>query len=195
MKFIQIMNQNLKHIALITILIAVSACNNNSKPDDTKAVAEEQNDKKFGDNQPEIDAQFLVNAAESNLKIINLSQLAQVSGKSSQIKEMGRMMEKDHTKSLNNIASLAKSKMISIPTSPTEDAKKEYKDLNAKPGDNFDKAYSDMMVNEHIDAISVYEKATTECNDTEIKNWAIAALPDLRTHLDQALSSQKKNDK
>ena len=52
-----------------------------------------------------------------------------------------------------------------------------------------------MMVSGHKDAISTFEKASTESTDADIKQWATGMLPGLRTHLDHAMMCQKKSDK
>jgi hypothetical protein len=36
-----------------------------------------------------------------------------------------------------------------------------------------------MMVSGHKDAIATFEKASTDCKGTDIKNWATATLPEL----------------
>lgn len=179
----------------ITIILLFASCSNNQKPEDTKDVAEEHNEAKFDNNNQEMDAQFLVNAAEINLEEIQLGQLAQQIGRTTHVKELGRMMEKSHSKALLDLTALAKSKMITIPGSPTDHAQDAYKTLNEKSGNDFDKAYVDMMVSGHKDAIAAFEKASHDCNDTDIKNWASASLPDLRAHLDHSIDCQKKVDK
>lgn len=179
---------------IITTIIGTSSCTNN-KPENTKDVAEEHNDAKFDNNKNEKDAQFLVNIAEINREEISLGQLAQQSGRITHIKELGKMMEDAHTKSLADVTALAKSKNISLPDALTDNGKAAYKKLNDKSGNDFDKAYADMMVSEHKDAISLFEKASTESTDLEIRAWATASLPALRTHLDHSMMSQKKCDK
>ena len=49
----------------------------------------------------------------------------------------------------------------------------------------------DMMVKGHKDAISKFEKASKDCDDADIRAWALATLPALRTHLDHSLTCQK----
>ncbi len=178
---------------VITILL-IASCSNNPKPEDTKDVAEEHNNAKFDNNKQENDAQFLVNAAEINMEEIRLGQLAQQNGRTTHVKELGKMMEDAHSKSLKDLTVLANSKMITIPTSPTDNAQDAYKKLNNKSGNDFDKAYADMMVSGHKDAIAAFEKASTDCNDTDIINWATASLPGLRKHLDHAINCQKMCD-
>ncbi len=70
--------------------------------------------------------------------------------------------------------------------------KEAYKSLNKKSENDFDKAYADMMVSGHKDAIAIFEKASTDCNDTDIKKLGKQLLSDLRTHLDHSIDCQKK---
>jgi putative membrane protein len=181
-------------ILIIAIIISISSCeNNNSK--DTKDVAEDHNDAKFDKNDNEKDVQFLVNAAEINMEEISLGQLAQHKGSTNHVKELGKMMEESHTKSMAELTALAQTKSISLPTSQTDNVKEAYKNLNEKSGNDFGKEYSSMMVNGHKKAIELFEKASTECTDPEIKAWAAATLPILRTHLDQAMICKKQCEK
>jgi putative membrane protein len=180
--------------ALLMALIAGNfACN--PKPDDTKEVAEERNDDKFENNSSEKDAQFLVEAAEINIREINLGKLAQTKGTSDHVKELGKMMVDQHTKSMADLTVLASSKMISIPTTETEKVNEAFRKLDQKSGDEFGKEYSDMMVNGHEDAISLFEKASSESTDMEIKTFASGALPELKAHLENAKACQAKCDK
>lgn len=177
---------------LICIMgLLATSCGNKTETEDTKEIAEEHNEAKF-DNNKEFDSQFLVNAAEVNLEEIQLSQLAQQKCTMTEVKELGVMMEKAHTKASTDLTDLASKKMITIPTSLTDNGKNAYEKLNNKKGTNFDKEYCDMMVKGHKDAIDMFEKAETKCTDPDIKQWASNMLPELRTHLDHAITCQKK---
>lgn len=179
---------------IIAVINGITSCeNNNSK--DTKDVAEDHNDAKFDKNDNEKDAQFLVNAAEINMEEISLGQLAQQKGSTNHVKELGKMMEESHTKSLAELTALAQTKSISLPTSQTDNVKEAYKNLNEKSGNDFGKEYSSMMVNGHKKAIELFEKASADCTDPDIKAWATATLPILRTHLDQAMICKKQCEK
>lgn len=182
-------------IIISTNILFFTSCSNNKKVEDTKDIAEEHNEDKFEDKDKENDAQFLVNAAEINLEEIQLGKLAQQNGQTTYVKELGKMMEEAHTKSLNDLIVLAKSKSITIPNAATNDAKNAYDKMNEKKGKDFDKAYADMMVDGHKDAIETFEKASNDSKDVDIKNWASASLPALRTHLDHSIDCQKKFEK
>jgi len=187
-------NKNLKTVlfnAFIIIAVAFSAAScSNSKPEDPKDVAEDQNEEKFSGNK-EDDAQFLVNAAEINLMEIQLGQLASSNAMMSEVKEMGKMMVTDHTKAMSELKELAAKKAITIPEALTEDGQKEYNKMTEKTGKDFDKDYCDKMVDGHKDAIDKFEKAANNATDAEIKQWASSTLPTLRTHLDHAIMCQE----
>jgi putative membrane protein len=133
-------------------------------------------------------------AAEMQLEEISLGKLAQQKGNSAHIKELGKMMEEDHTKSFTELQALAQSKSISIPTTVTEDSMDAYNNLNEENGNDFGKAYNDMVVEHHEDAIELYEKAATDSEDPAIRAWATEKLPGLRTHLQLAKSAKEKSD-
>lgn len=175
--------------------LALPSCSNSSKPEDSKEVAEEHNDAKFDEKKQEKDAQFLVEAAEINLEEIQLGQLAQTKSKNASVIALGKMMEDAHTKAMNDLKSLAEKKSITIPVALTEDGQDAYKKLSEKSEKDFNKDYCDMMVKGHEKAIDKFEKASTDCEDTDIKNWAGSMLPALREHLDHAKTCDDKMKK
>lgn len=180
-------------LVFAAVLGASSCMNNNAK--DTKKVATERNEEKFDNKTKEKDAEFLVDAAEFSLEQINLGQLAQQKSNISHVKELGKMMETEHTKSLADLTALAKTKSMAVPASQTNDGQDAYEKLNKKIGNNFGTTYSDMMVTVHKDAIALFEMAAAECSDPDIRAWASATLPTLRMHLDRALVCQVECEK
>jgi putative membrane protein len=206
---------NLKSILVYTMcivgtLVIASSCSEN-RTNDSRDVAENENkanltsDNRTGDHmttdnrtavviENDNDAQFLMDAAEMQHEEIRLGQLAQQKGNSAHVKELGKMMEADHSKALNELQALAQSKSIAIPTSATDDSMDAYNKLNEENGNDFEKAYSDLMVEHHEDAIELYEKAATDSEDPAIRAWATEKLPGLRTHLQHAKSAKEKSD-
>lgn len=197
---------NFKSILVHSILIAgsvmiISSCDEN-KTSDSKEVAEQENIDKLAKNDQTIvvidndnGMKFLMEVAEMQLEEISLGKLAQQKGTSPHVKELGKMMEAEHGKTLSELTALAKSKSVSIPTSVTKDSKDAYDKLNKKTGNDFDKTYSEMMVEHHEDAIELFEKASADSNDPEIKAWATQKLPALRTHFEQAKATKEASDK
>jgi putative membrane protein len=192
MKKYNYMKKTLLMVTLVASVLLIASCGNNQKSQDTKDVAQDLNEAKFDANKQQKDTKFLVNAAEINMKQIQLGQLAQQKGSTTHVKELGKRMEDAYTKSQKNLTALARKKSITIPTSPTDDAQDAYTELDKKSGSDFDKAYADKMVSHHEDAIKTFEDATKERHDIDINNWAIAALPDLRTNLNHSIDCQKR---
>lgn len=178
-------------LIIAMFVFSIVACNEN-KPEDTKEVAEEQNEEKFETNKSENDAEFLVDAAEINMMEIQLGQLASSKAVAQDVKDLGKMMETEHSKSLDELKALAAKKSVSLPATMTDEGQDHYKKLSEKTGNDFDKEFCDMMVKGHKDAIDKFEKASTGAQDSEIKEWATATLPALRNHLDHATQCQDK---
>jgi putative membrane protein len=186
-------------VACLSLFLGVSSCKKEAKEEDPKEVAEDQNDAKFEENDSkEDDSQFLVAAAETDLMEIEIGKLAQSKGTHAHVKEFGKMLVTDHTKSANDTKPFAEKLQVSLPTSITEKGKEHYNELNEeKQGHDFDEKFADMMVKGHEEAINKMEKASKDANDPEIRTWAGAMVPTLKTHLEHAkmLQEQIKNQK
>lgn len=146
------------------------------------------------DNQKdqEMNRQFLVSAAETNLKQIQAGQLAQQNGQADHVRELGKMLEDAHTQSQQELTTLAEGKMISLPSSIDENSQEDFNDLMNESDDDFDKSYTDMMVSVHEDSIEAFEQASNDSKDSDIKKWATATLPNLRKHLNKSRECQTK---
>jgi putative membrane protein len=125
------------------------------------------------------------------MKEIRLSELAKENSTMDDCKKMADMMIQDHTKAQTDLQALAAKKAVTLPTALSDDSQKDYSGLNEKKGMDFDKKYCDMMVDGHKDAISKYEKFSTDAADPDIRAMAASMLPKLRTHLDHAMTCQQ----
>jgi putative membrane protein len=192
MKKGRITPKSFTYLAFLSMsLVVVTACNDN-KPEDPKEVAEDQNEERFDDRKSEKDAAFLVEAAAINLKEIKLGELAVQKGTLGEVKDLGKMMIKEHTTALNDLKKLAASMSVTLPTSLTEDGQGAYDKLTEKSIQNFDKEYSEMMVKGHEDAINQFEWASSNAEDLAIRNGASSMLPALHSHLEHANAVHEK---
>ena len=180
--------------ALLGCIILVSSCSFDSNSESKKSKSEDLDKEHLDNKKMSSDAQFLVNASEINLEEILLGKMAQQSGRSPQVMEFGRSVEDIHLNSQAELMALAKSKNIVVPTSPANEANELYVELKNKSTNDFDKAFADIMVKGHRDAINVFENASKECKDDDIKQFAKNALPELRKHLNYSIGFQKKVD-
>lgn len=175
------------------VLLIMAAClnlvsckpQNTGKQEDSKDIAEKFNDAKFRHSK---EAQFLVDATELCYDEIELARLAQSNGTNQDIKDIGKMMETDNTRFLDEIKKLSETKDITIPSEITSKGQKDRKKLADDAGNNFDKNYCDMVVENHKKAIKKYMDAIEDCEDVDVKNWANKSLAVLRNHLDHAMT-------
>jgi putative membrane protein len=196
MKRTSLLSKALLGAAVVTLSFGIQSCKNETKNGDAKEVAEDQNEAKFDDvnDEKESDSDYLVAAAEVDMKEIELGKLAQTKSTNPDVKALGKMMEDAHSKALADLKATASKKNISIPESSTENVQDAYKDLNDKTGHDFDKAYADMMVDGHEKTIDKMEKASEKANDPDIRMWAANMLPELRKHLEHAKMTKEKVD-
>ena len=135
---------------------------------------------------------FVNEAATGGMMEVELGNLATQKAKSQRVKDFGRMMVDDHTNANNNLKEIASRKNIDVPAVITDDQKKDMDKLSKKSGADFDKAYVDMMVEDHKKDIAAFKKAAGSVGDNDIKNFATTTLPTLQKHLDSIQSIKSK---
>jgi putative membrane protein len=196
MKKTSLFSKMLLGTAVFTMAFAMQSCKDENKAEDPKEVAEDENEAKFDDANEDMekDSDYLVAAAEVDMKEIELGKLAQQKSTNKDIQALGKMMVDQHMKASADTKALAGKKNVTLPSSLTEKGKEAYEDLNGKTGHDFDKAYADMMVDGHEKTIEKMEKASEKAEDADIRMWAANMLPVLRTHLEHAKMTKEKVD-
>lgn len=178
------------------LLLSLNSCKNETKQEDPKEVAEEQNEAKFDSiDTKEDDSEFLVDATEINLAEIEIGKLAQTKSTNTEIKKFGKMLVDEHTKLAAEVKAVADKRNFSLPASLTEEGQDEYDKLNEKTGVDFDKNFVDKMIDGHEKAIDKFTKASENANDEEIKAWASKNVASLTAHLQHAKQLKQDLDK
>jgi putative membrane protein len=127
----------------------------------------------------------MIKASSGGMMEVELGRMAQEKAQNPRVKEFGAMMVKDHTQANTEMKTVADVKSVVLPPTLGEDHQKHVNDLREKAGADFDKAYMDMMVDDHKKDISEFEEAS-KLDDSDVKAFAIKTLPVLRVHLDSA---------
>jgi putative membrane protein len=141
------------------------------------------------------DAAFAVAAADGGMLEVALGKLAVKQGTSTAVKKLGAQMVKDHSKANMELKALAGEKHITIPATMSEKCQKEISDLESKTGEDFNKAYADLMVKDHKDDIDEFKKEAKDGNDAQVSSWAKNKIPVLEHHLMMAEDVQKQLEK
>lgn len=134
---------------------------------------------------------FMTKAASGGMMEVQLGQIAQDQAQNQRVKDFGAMMVRDHSKANDELKTLASTKNVTLSDSLMPDHKHHVTDLQKKKGTAFDKAYMNMMVQDHQKDIQEFEKASNNLSDGEIKAFATRTLPVLRAHLDSANAISK----
>jgi putative membrane protein len=136
------------------------------------------------DTSMKADRDFVMEAASGGLMEVTLGKLAESNAASAQVKEFGRMMVTDHSKANTELKAVAAKKNLAVSPTPLEKQQKKIDDLKTKKGADFDKAYVDLMVDDHKEDIDKFKDEAEKGNDTDIKAFAAKTLPVLNKHLE-----------
>ena len=180
-------------VLVTTAMYVLPSCNN--AENSANKTAKEENKEKFNNTDEKPDVKFAMEAASGGMMEVELGNLAMANGSSAAVKDFGKDMVTDHTKANDELKSMAATKTISLPATTDNDKQKKIDDLKQKTGQDFDKAYIDLMVSDHKDDIDLFQKEADKGNDPDVKSWASGKVPTLQHHLMMAEDIQKSMKK
>ena len=190
----------MKSLFFVTMITLIGAACNNSSTDSVEK-ADSTNKARLDSsadtsNKTAIAAdketsEFLVKATDGGIMEVSLGNIAKTKGRNASVKKFGEMMIEDHEKANAKIKDLAAARHVEVPARVSDDKADMIKKLNTKDGKDFDKAYIDMMVDDHKEDIKEFEDAGNKINDTEVKQFINSTLPVLRKHLDSCTAIQQ----
>ncbi len=126
--------------------------------------------------------------AQTNLLALEAARLAKQKGQSADVKEFADAMESEHAQAADRLKHFAQQKGVPVQDSlESKDAAKLAK-LQRLQGAEFDRAYSQEMVQTHQDAVKLFEAAASSAPETDVQAYAQSQLPMLRKHLRMAQS-------
>jgi len=137
-------------------------------------------------NDLESDSSFAMEAASGGLMEVQLGKMAQTKGSAAEVKNFGQKMVTDHGKANAELKTIAAAKNITLPTALASKHQEHINELQGKTGAEFDKAYMDLMVEDHEEDIEAFEKEVNKGSDAEIKAFASKTLPVLKMHQEMA---------
>ena len=125
-------------------------------------------------------------AADAGMTEVQAAELAKGHTISDKTKAFADDMIKDHTAAANDVKALAATKNVTLPSTISDDHQKAIKDLTEKKPADFEKAYLNMMVDDHQKVVDKFKDASDKCKDPDVKALATKLLPTLQAHLDHA---------
>jgi len=132
------------------------------------------------------DAKFVRTAAQSGMAEVRMGQLIKESAQSKELREFGEKLVTDHTKANQELNQIAARKGVSPPSQAAEKHEKMIDQLSKLKGTEFDRAAQKHAVMHHQEDVQLFEKASQNLKDTELKAFAEKTLPTLKEHLEMA---------
>jgi putative membrane protein len=128
----------------------------------------------------EKDKTFMKKAAKGGMMEVAMGNVAEQKAQSDDVKSFGKRMVTDHGKANDELKSIAAKKGVQLPT----------KEHTAKW--TSDKAYIDMMVQDHEKDLAEFKEEANSGSDPDVKKFADDTAKVIQEHLDLAKETQGK---
>jgi putative membrane protein len=140
------------------------------------------------------DKQFLKMAADANMMEAHLGQMAEAQASEDTVKNFGKTLDQDHTKSYNQLQQVASKDGQSIPKGINVGQDKSVGQLMHMKGKSFDRSFVRHEIQDHQKAIAEFKREAKSGENPDLKSYAQQTLPVLENHLHQAqdLAKAKK---
>jgi putative membrane protein len=128
---------------------------------------------------------FVTKVAISDMMEIQASQLALARQPDADTKPFAEQMVRDHQQTSKELKALVDSGKVkaSLPSALDAEHQKKLEDLKAKSGKDFDRAYDQMQLEAHEEAVALFESYAASGDNPDLKSWAAMTLPHLKEHL------------
>ncbi|MFN2645897.1 MAG: DUF4142 domain-containing protein [Burkholderiales bacterium] len=124
--------------------------------------------------------------ASANIAEIEAGKMAASKAQSPEVKKFAEQMVQDHSKMLEDLKSLAKSKSVAMPDNAPMKDMAQAKLLERKSGAEFDKDYMEHMVKDHEKNAKDSENIAAKAKDPQFKSAVQQANSKIREHLQMA---------
>lgn len=133
------------------------------------------------------DRKFIENAAGNGMFEVQVSQLAATKASASAVKNFAQMLVEHHSAANNELVQLANTYQVELPAAPPRALRNRIEKLGKKTGAEFDREFvREVGIDAHQKDIKLFQKASADLKDPQLKAWATKTLPTLQQHLAQA---------
>jgi putative membrane protein len=128
------------------------------------------------------DKMFLRKAAQGGMAEVKLGQLAAQKGSTDDVKAFGQKMVDDHTRLNNDMAPIADSMGVRLPTNLNKEDQAEYDKLNGLSGNDFDMEYLSFMVKDHHKDLHEFRQEAASTTDPTLQTAVNNATKVIHEH-------------
>ena len=133
------------------------------------------------------DRKFIEEAAGSGMFEVQVSQLAVSKATDPAVKSYAQMLVDHHSAANNELIQLANARRVELPAAPPRGLRRDMEQLGKKTGAEFDQDYvRNVGIKAHEKDIKLFQKASKDVKDPQLKAFVDKTLPTLQQHLAQA---------
>ena len=136
--------------------------------------------------------EFAQKATDDGKAEVALARLALKNSQNPQVKEFANMMIRDHTAANEQLEKIIAAENIRLSNKPDDKVTDMEQKLATLKGADFDRAYAKHMVEDHQDAVDLFEDYSKDGENAKLKEFAAKTLPTLREHLAKAKMLEEK---
>jgi putative membrane protein len=134
---------------------------------------------------------FVKKAANSSLYEVQIGDTASKKASSQQVREYAQLLVRDHSDALQKLKAAVGDLGIKLPDTLEKKYTEMISNLSKKDSTSFDKEYIKLMIKDHKNDISEFEKAEKMLPPGALRSWVSTTLPVLRQHLTKAQEIEK----
>jgi putative membrane protein len=209
------MKPSIKPTIKIVLAISIAAATHVVFADDTNATGQSSMQ------PPVTEQEFTWDASVANLKEIRLSEFAEQNSTNDDVKMFAKHMIHDHSAANRKLTKIAREdnwdlpdtnafyQTVSMDDQPEKQATQliqhdtpentlKEQQISAQrvegytAGQSFDQAYADVMVKDHVTAIQLFQNASDNLTNQDLKAFATKILPTLHHHYEMAQKLQNE---
>ena len=146
-------------------------------------------DERFNDNT------FVNKARSGGLAEVKAGEIATQRAHDGKVKAFAQRMIDDHNKANREMEELAKRKGWTLATTIDDKCQKEIDKLSSATAQEFDRAYMEVQLKAHEEAVRLFQRESETGQDLDLKALAAKTLPTLQEHLQMAKDASEKKDR
>lgn len=133
-------------------------------------------------------ADYVTQAAASDMFEIRSSELAADKAESAEVKELARMLITDHTRSSNELKTIAASMQpqLDVPAALPAAMQSQIDQLEGASGAEFDRLYATQQVQAHQQALDLHRRYAEAGDAAQLKTFAERTAGVIEGHLERA---------
>jgi putative membrane protein len=136
-------------------------------------------------------ASFARQAAMGGMAEVEISRIATTQGTNADVKTFAQRMVDDHSKANDELKSLAQQKSWTLPTAMDAKHRATLARLAKLNGAAFDRAYMKVMMSDHKQVVSMFQRYSRMGTDSDLKAWVDKTLPTIQEHASMSMTTAK----